>query len=107
MHRRSFVKIAVLAATVVSASAREAISQTPKGAAPGPRLDPKDPLAVTLGYVEAPTKANASKFPQYKSDQKCSNCQLYLGAGPSAPCSIFGNKQVPAGAWCSAWVKKV
>ena len=64
-------------------------------------------VATQEDGIAVATKANTSKFPQYKSDQKCSNCQLYLGAGPSAACSIFGNKQVPAGAWCSAWVKKV
>jgi hypothetical protein len=107
MYRRTFVKIAMVAAAFIPATTREALSQTPKGSTPAPRLDPKDPLAVTLGYVEDRTKVNKAKFPQYKPDQKCSTCQLYLGAGSSAACSVFGSKQVPAGGWCSAWVKKV
>ena len=71
-------------------------------------LDPKDPAAVAQGYVADATKADKAKFPKYAAGQQCSNCALYQGAATSAsaPCPIYGNKIVPAKAWCNVYVKK-
>ncbi len=76
--------------------------------AQAPMVDPKDPLAARLGYVDDTTKADAKKYPQHKNEQRCSNCTLYTGkAGDkSGPCSIFAGKQVAADGWCVSWVKK-
>jgi hypothetical protein len=67
-------------------------------AADAPRLDPNDPQAKALSYVHESPKA----------DNICANCQLYTGSADAAwgPCTIFPGKQVAAGGWCSAWVKK-
>ena len=72
------------------------------------KVDPKDPQAVALGYVDDTTKADAKKFPKHTNDQKCAGCQLYQGkpADATGPCSLFGGKLVASGGWCSAWVKK-
>jgi hypothetical protein len=71
-------------------------------------VDPKDPSAVALGYVDDATKADKAKFPKYAAGQTCANCALYQGAANSAsgPCPIYANKLVPAKAWCNAYVKK-
>lgn len=63
-----------------------------------PPLDPNDPTAKALGYV------NSSAKP----DQKCSTCAQYQGqaADPSGGCNIFAGKSVAAGGWCSVWAKK-
>jgi hypothetical protein len=63
-----------------------------------PPLDPNDPTAKALGYV------NSSAKP----DQKCATCAQYLGqsADPSGGCNIFAGKSVAAGGWCSVWAKK-
>lgn len=63
-----------------------------------PKVDPNDPQAKALSYVhESP-----------KPENLCSNCQLYSGKAEAAwgPCAIFPQKEVAAGGWCSAWVKK-
>ncbi len=76
--------------------------------AAAPKLDEKDPTAVALGYAADTTKVDAKKYAKHTAEQKCSNCQLFTGKGkdPLGPCSLFPGKQVAAGGWCSAWVKK-
>lgn len=73
-----------------------------------PALDEKDPQAAALGYVVDAAKADKAKFPKYAPGQTCSTCQLYQGSAsnPTAPCALFGGKQVAGKGWCSAWVKK-
>ncbi|CAN5460174.1 high-potential iron-sulfur protein [soil metagenome] len=72
------------------------------------RLDPKDPQASALGYVDDATKADAKRFPQYKAGQACAGCALFQGkpADAAGPCALFPGKQVSAKGWCSAWSKK-
>jgi len=67
-------------------------------AATTPPLDPNDPTAKALGYV------NDSAKP----DQKCANCAQFTGQASDARggCNIFAGKSVAAGGWCSVWVKK-
>ena len=63
-----------------------------------PKVDPNDAQAKVLSYVHESPKA----------DNICANCQLYSGATDAAwgGCTIFPGKEVAAGGWCSAWVKK-
>jgi hypothetical protein len=63
-----------------------------------PPLDPSDPTAKALGYVNASTKA----------DQKCANCAQFQGQSGDAQggCNIFAGKSVAGGGWCSVWAKK-
>ncbi|MGE0311915.1 MAG: high-potential iron-sulfur protein [Lautropia sp.] len=102
-NRRVFV-LQLAGAALAVGSVRTATAQS--GAAP--MVDPKDPLAASLGYVEDASKVDAGKFPQHKPDQSCAHCQLYTGkAGDkSGPCGIFAGKQVSASGWCVSFVKK-
>jgi len=63
-----------------------------------PPLDPTDPTAKALGYV------NDSAKP----DQKCANCAQFTGQAADARggCNIFAGKSVAGGGWCSVWAKK-
>ena len=63
-----------------------------------PTLDPNDPTAKALGYV------NDSAKP----DQKCANCALFTGqaADPRGGYNLFAGKSVATGGWCSGWAKK-
>lgn len=72
------------------------------------KVDPKDPQAVALGYVDDTTKADSKKFPKHTNDQKCNGCQLYTAPASTkeGPCALFGGKLVAANGWCSAWIKK-
>ena len=48
-------------------------------AAPAPLLDPKDPVAIGLGYVPDAKQADAAKYKTYVAGQACSNCALFGG----------------------------
>ena len=67
-----------------------------------------DPQAKALGYASDATKVDAKKFPKYVAGQNCANCALYQAKAtdPVGPCPLFAGRQVPAKAWCSAWVRK-
>lgn len=97
-NRRVFLMQVAAAGTALAATQAHAQA----------KLDEKDPQAVGLGYVADTAKADAKKFPKHAKDQKCSNCGLFQGKAADAAggCPLFGTKQVAAGGWCSAWVKK-
>jgi hypothetical protein len=61
-------------------------------------LDPNDPTAKALAYVDSSAKP----------DQTCANCAQFQvqAANPRGGCNIFAGKSVAAGGWCSVWAKK-
>ena len=93
-NRRRFIKITAIGAAAAPLGGM-IFSSTAQAQE---TLDPSDPLAQQLNYVEESTK----------EDQHCSNCQLYAGSAEDAeaPCGIFGGKLVKGAGWCSAWVAK-
>jgi hypothetical protein len=108
--RRHFMKINIVGLACLPAAsllvsepaaagrtARHAADQSPE------MLDPNDPQARALRYMgESP-----------KTEQLCSNCQLYTGTEGDdyGPCAIFSYRVAPsgerlmveAGGWCRAW----
>ena len=84
------------------------VSSRAMAQAAAPMVNEKDAQAAALGYVADTTKVDIKKFPKHAADQKCSNCQLYVGKPKEAggPCPLFAAKQVAANGWCSAYVKK-
>lgn len=98
-NRRVFI-LQVIAGTGAVAAAGGAQAQQ--------KLDPKDPQAVALGYVDNTTQADGKKFPKHSNDQKCSGCQFFSGTGGAkqGPCAVFGGKLVSSSGWCNSWVKK-
>ncbi len=99
--RRSFIKTLPLAGSFVL------LAQSVRGA-DMPMVDPKDPQAVALGYVNEAGNADKAKFPKFAPGQACSGCQLYQGqpGAASGGCTLFAGKQVAAKGWCSAYAKK-
>ena len=97
-NRRVFL-VQVIAGGAVAAA---------NGAHAQQKVDPKDPQAAALGYVDDTSQADGKKFPKHANDQKCSGCQLYSGAASAkeGPCAVFGGKLVSSGGWCASWVKK-
>lgn len=97
-NRRVFMMQVAVGGTAVMAT--QAMAQA--------KVDPKDPQAVALAYIEDTTKVDAKKYPKHAKSQKCNNCQLFVGkAGDAAGgCGLFAGKQVAGNGWCSAWVKK-
>jgi hypothetical protein len=71
----------------------------------GEKLQPNDPMAQAVKYVEDAASAPADLR---KPDSFCSNCQFYQGdqTSSSAPCMVLMGKLVPAQAWCVTWAMK-
>jgi hypothetical protein len=94
LSRRGLLRQAIAAAALIPGFV---LTRQVRGAA-ATALNPADPMAKALAYVEASPKP----------DQKCANCAQYQGkAGDSsAGCNIFAGKTVTAAGWCSVWAKK-
>lgn len=75
-----------------------------------PKLDPNDPTAKALVYVEDPANLDKSNpaAARYDASQTCANCIQIQGEDGAAyrPCAIFPGKVVAAAGWCSVWAQK-
>src|SRR5688500_11717836 len=71
----------------------------------GEKLQPNDPLAQSVKYVEDATSAPGDLR---KPESFCNNCQFYQGDQESgeAPCTVLMNKLGAARGWCNTWVMK-
>lgn len=106
MHsRRTFVLKLVASASSPALLSGRTLAQSPP---PPVKLEESDPVAMALGFKLDSTKVDAQKYPRHANDQLCSGCTLYQGKPGEAlgPCLTVGGKLVPAGGWCSVFVKK-
>jgi len=96
-HRRGFIRQIIAAGLAAPALARAQA-----------HVDPKDPQAVALGYVEDSARADEKKYPKHQGEQHCGTCALgkFKGSDAWGECPLFAGRQVSAKGWCSAWVKK-
>ena len=103
--RRTLLKGALLGVATVPVSAL--LSRTADAAAT--KVDPKEPQAVSLGYVADATKVDPKANPNYKPGQVCANClqaPTYKPGMAEVPCNIFAQRLVDAKGWCKVYVKK-
>lgn len=105
LTRRRFLASVAMAVPASAVLANVAAAQQPL-----PKLDPNDPSAKALYYVEDHTKVD-KKNPlaaRYAPDQNCASCSQLQGKAGEAyrPCAIFPGKLVSANGWCSVWAKK-
>jgi hypothetical protein len=103
--RRAMVKTGLIASAAVSSLGL--IVNNVSIAADLAALDPKDPAAITLGFINDSTKVDAATNPTYRAEQKCVNCEQFQGK-PSdvrGGCVLFPGKSVPAAGWCKVWRK--
>jgi hypothetical protein len=103
--RRTLLKGALLGVAAVPVSAF--LSRSADAAAG--RVDPNEPQAKSLGYVEDATKVDAKANPNYKPGQICANCLQAPAAKAGAaevPCNIFAGRNVAAKGWCKVYVKR-
>jgi High potential iron-sulfur protein len=103
-------KPAAPAAKPAAAAAKPAAGAAAAPAAAGalPMLNPTEPAAKALGYVEDATKVDAKANPTFKAGQNCSNCLQWADKNRKAPaskCNLFPGKMVKSGGWCKVWVK--
>ncbi|MEJ8568309.1 high-potential iron-sulfur protein [Elongatibacter sediminis] len=107
LPRRQFLKFGMQAGGGVLA-----LSAIPIQLVAQEKVDPSEPLAQAMGYVEDASQVDTTKFPKRAGDaganQFCHNCALYAGEADAetAPCSIFQNRPVVGAGWCNAWVAK-
>ena len=105
ISRRSIVKSGFVAGALLPV-----VGLVPRNAAAAalPPLDPNDPTAKALGFINDATKVDSKTRPTFKTGQKCSTCAQFQGkAGDAtAACTIFAGKSVPEGGWCQVWVQK-
>jgi hypothetical protein len=98
--RRQFLK---LAASGLAALSLGRVILPERAAAQAQEVDPKDPLAVSLGYA-----CDGAKAPGHAEGHFCKNCQLYSGAADAknGPCALFQGKLVCSEGWCKSWVQR-
>lgn len=110
-RRRFFVQVLGITGAAVLAPALLQAQEKRRSAAPAaaggalPLLDPKDPTAKAVKYVE-----DAKAAPESKGNH-CATCGFYkkteMRAGKEVgTCTIFAGKVVRAEGWCASWNKK-
>jgi hypothetical protein len=109
----SLPAIPVMVETAIGQAKPAAPAAPAKPAAPAaggalPLLNPAEPAAKALGYVEDTKKVDAKANPTWKAEQKCNNCLQWADKNrkaPTAKCNLFPGKMVKAEGWCKVWVK--
>jgi hypothetical protein len=105
ISRRSIVKSGLIAGALLPTLN---LMSSNAGAAALPPLDPNDPTAKALGFVNDASKVDTKTYATFKPAQKCGTCAQFQGkAGDAtAACTIFAGKSVPQGGWCQVWAQK-
>jgi len=106
--RRQALGALALAAGSLLEVPRRSTAAAPEGAGAA-RVDPADPAARALGYVENVARVDRARFPAFVEGSSCDNC-LQLEGKPGneyRPCKTFGGKLVAVGGWCSAWTPEI
>ena len=102
--RRDVLKGALMGVAAVPVTALLGRAEAASG-----KVDPNEPQAKSLGYVEDATKVDVKANPNYKPGQVCANClQVPAGKekGAEIPCNIFAGRNVSAKGWCKVYVKR-
>jgi hypothetical protein len=66
-----------------------------------PRLDPNDPEAQAMNYVEDARAAEGHGA--YEAGRTCSNCRFFQAG--TEECELFPGNRVRPGGWCVAWAE--
>jgi hypothetical protein len=103
--RRALIKRALIVAAVAPVAGLGIGLSSAADATP---LDPKDPTAASLGFVNDASKVDASKYPTYTAGQHCGSCAQFQGKPGDArgSCNIFVGHTVPQTGWCQVWAQK-
>ncbi|MCU0758118.1 MAG: high-potential iron-sulfur protein [Steroidobacteraceae bacterium] len=125
MTRRRVLGSSLLGLTAIPVMVETALGQAKPAAAPAagakpaapaaggsagalPLLNPTEPAAKALGYIEDSKKVDAKANPTWKPEQRCNNCLQWADKNRKAPtsrCNLFPGKMVKAEGWCKVWVK--
>ena len=108
MKSEKLTRRSLLGASLLGVSAIPVIVETALAQAAPTLLNPTDPAAKALGYVEDTTKVDAKANPMHKAEQHCGNCLQGVDKNRAAPvskCNLFPGKLVKNPGWCKVWVK--
>ena len=108
MKSEKLTRRSLLGASLLGVSAIPVIVETALAQAAPTLLNPTDPAAKALGYVEDATKVDPKTNPNFKAGQHCGNCLQWADKNRKAPlakCNLFPGKQVKNMGWCKVWVK--
>ncbi|MBC7740599.1 MAG: high-potential iron-sulfur protein [Bdellovibrionaceae bacterium] len=127
MNRRTFFQsvIATVGAVTVFSSLVEAEERrrgggTPAASAAPQLVDPKDPAAKAVSYVQKNTEIKDKNLQTDRqgvkfANQKCNGCQFYpkdkeatVAGKKAAPCQLpfAAGRSVVSEGWCSSWAKR-
>ncbi len=108
MSETKYPRRTVLKGALLGVAAIPAAALVGRAEAAAAKVDPSEPQAKSLGYVEDATKVDAKANPNYKAGQHCGNCLQGQAKGGEAyiPCNIFPGKLVNVNGWCKVWVKR-
>ena len=105
ISRRSLVKSGLIAGALLPSLS---LLSANAAAAALPPLDPNDPTAKALGFVNRCLQVDSKTHPTFKPGQKCGTCAQFQGKPGDATgaCTIFAGNSVPQGGWCQVWAQK-
>ena len=109
MSEKKFARRDVLKGALIGVAAVPITALLGRANAAAGKVDPNEPQAKSLGYIEDAAKVDAKANPNFKPGQNCANClQVPKGkeGGAEIPCNIFGGRLVSAKGWCKVWVKR-
>ena len=109
MSEKKFPRRAVIKGALLGVAAIPVTALLGRAEAAGGRVDPNEPQAKQLGYIEDATKVDAKANPNYKAGQKCTNCLQAPKAKDGdawVGCNIFGGREVAGPGWCKVYVKR-
>jgi hypothetical protein len=109
MSERKFGRRDVLKGALIGVAAVPVTALLGRAHAAAGKVDPNEPQAKSLGYIEDAAKVDAKANPNFKPGQNCANClQVPKGkeSGDFIPCNIFGGRLVSAKGWCKVYVKR-
>ena len=67
-------------------------------------LNPAEPAAKAIAYIENAAKVDRKAFPSYRRGQSCATCSLMeFGTARARACSIVPDRLVWATGWCRVW----
>ena len=109
LTRRQLIGATVIGLPAIPVVVETAFAQAkPAAAGALPMLNPSDPAAKALGYVEDASKVDAKANPAFKPGHHCGNCLQWVDKNrkaPAAKCNLFPRKMVKSTGWCKVWVQ--
>ena len=108
MSEKMIARRTVLKGALLGAAAVPVTALLGRAEAAATNVDPNEPQAKSLGYVEDAAKVDAKANPNFKPGQACANClqSPATAKGPMVPCNIFAQRLVNAKGWCKVYVKR-